>query len=33
MAYRHSAQVKAAVAELDAVQRFTRPYRRHPITT
>ena len=27
MAYRHSAQVKAAVADLGAVQRFTRPYR------
>jgi transposase InsO family protein len=26
-AYRHSAQVRAAVAELGAVQRFTRPYR------
>ena len=26
-AYRRSAQVRAAVAELDAVQRFTRPYR------
>ena len=29
-AYRHSAQVQAAVAELGAVQRFTRPY--HPQT-
>jgi transposase InsO family protein len=27
MAYRHSRQVQAAVAELGAVQRFTRPYR------
>ena len=27
MAYRRSAQVRAAVAELGAVQRFTRPYR------
>ena len=27
MAYRHSHQVQAAVAELGAVQRFTRPYR------
>ena len=26
-AYRHSAQVRAAMAELGAVQRFTRPYR------
>ena len=27
MAYRRSAQVRAAVAELGAVQRFCRPYR------
>ena len=27
MAYRRSVQVRAAVAELGAVQRFTRPYR------
>jgi transposase InsO family protein len=27
MAYRHSRQVQTAVAELGAVQRFTRPYR------
>jgi hypothetical protein len=29
-AYRHSAQVRAAVTELGAIQRFTRPY--HPET-
>ena len=30
MAYRHSRQVQAAVAELGAVGRFTRPYRPQP---